>query len=115
MAVSVENGDLYFSALLHHEAWVEADAGTKQRALHTAEQHLYRLYRTYNPDTRPLPDEAVYEQALWLLRMDDATRRAEMGVRSMSASGVSVSAERPDSIAPQAVLILGRRMGRSVR
>ncbi|MFT4413193.1 hypothetical protein ACLM5H_04955 [Fredinandcohnia humi] len=116
MAVTVANADIYFNEnVLHNEEWVTADEATKQRALNNAKKQLYRIYKTYNEVSKPLPDEAIYLQALWLLRLDDAVRKAEQGVRSVSVSGITVTlARQADFIAPEVVLIVGRRVGRTV-
>lgn len=116
MAISVANADAYFmSKVLHKEEWTQADEQTRQVALNNAQMNLLRIYKQYNDTDRPLPDEAVFEQALWLLRIDDSIRKAEQGVQTVSVSGISVSVNRVDlSVAPQVRLILGRRVGRSV-
>jgi hypothetical protein len=116
MAVSVGGAENYFATkVLYFDEWAEADPAVKQRALNAASAQLYRLYKNYDPTTKPLVDDAVYEQALWMLRADDTIRKAEQGVRSVSVSGVSIYVDRVNlMVAPQAALILGRRIGRTV-
>lgn len=116
MAVDLATANAYFqNEVLHCQEWLEADDTTKQKALKNAENQLYRIYKNYNPDTKPLPDQAIFEQALWLLRIDDAIRRAEMGVTAISVGGVNVNVSRVDlSVAPEVYRIIGRRIGRSV-
>jgi len=116
MAVSLGNAETYFATkVLHNTEWVEADPVTKQMALSNAEVQLYRIYNNYDPNEKPLPDEAVFEQALWMLRIDDSIRKAEQGVKTVSVSGVAVVVEAVNlSVAPNAALILGRRIGRTV-
>lgn len=116
MAVSVGSAEVYFATkVLHNDEWVQADPAQKQRALNAATEQLYRVYKNYNATTKPLPDEAVYEQAIWLLRMDDSIRKAEQGVKQVSVGGIMVSVDNIDlKVAPQAAMILGRRMGRTV-
>jgi hypothetical protein len=116
MAVDLNRANDYFTnEVLHAEEWLEADTETRQKALKNAENQLYRLYKQYNPDTKPLPETAVFEQALWLLRIDDSIRKAEMGVTSVSVGGISINVSRVNlSVAPEVVNIIGRRIGRSV-
>ena len=117
MTVTIANAENYFlNFVLHNAEWVDADAGRKQRALNNAGNQLYRMYRySYNETTKPLPDEAVYEQALWLLRIDDSIRKAEQGVSSISVSGISIGVQKVNlSVAPEVINILGRRVGRTV-
>ena len=101
--------------MLHNAEWVGADQDRKQRALNNAGNQLYRIYRNSYDATKPLPDEAVYEQAIWLLRIDDSIRKAEQGVSSVSVSGISISVQKINlSVAPEVLSILGRRVGRTV-
>lgn len=115
MAVTLGDAEAYFAVnVLHNEEWTEADAARKQRALTNAKNILYRVYKNYNETTKPLPDAAVFEQALWLLRADEAIRRSEFGVNSVTVGGMQISIERINTtVAPQAALIIGRRVGRS--
>ena len=102
--------------MLHNTEWVDADQDRKQRALNNAGNQLYRMYRhSYNESTKPLPDEAVFEQALWLLRIDDSVRKSEQGVSSISVSGINISVQKVNlSVAPEVINILGRRVGRTI-
>lgn len=116
MAVDLNSANDYFAnEVLHADEWNEADTTTRQKALKNAENQLYRIYKNYNPDTKPLPEIAIYEQALWLLRIDDAIRRAELGVTSVSVGGINISVSRVNlAVSPEVVSIIGRRIGRSV-
>ena len=117
MAVAITDADSYFNDfVLHNAEWLEADSDRKQRALNNAGNQLYRIYRnTYNATDKPLPDEAVFEQAIWLLRIDDSIRKAEQGVASISVSGISISVQKINlSVAPEVLNILGRRVGRTI-
>ena len=117
MAITIANAENYFlNNVLHNTEWVEAEAGRKQRALKNAGNQLYRMYRnSYDETIKPLPDEAVYEQALWLLRIDDSIRKAEQGVSSISVSGINISVQKVNlSVAPEVLNILGRRVGRTI-
>lgn len=107
--------------ILHSESWDEADEKHRQKALNNAEQVLYRYFsRSYNLDdpTAWLPWKAVVEQAIWMLRMNDAVLQAEQGVMQVSADGVSVLTRgiAADSIAPEAKRIIaedGKAGGRT--
>ncbi|WP_050632340.1 hypothetical protein [Bacillus andreraoultii] len=111
MAVDIATADKYFSEqVLHNDAWVNADNDSKQRALNNAVNMLSRQYKN-----REIPDEAVFEQAIWLLKISEARKQAEQGVVSYSIDGISVSLSQIDrSISPNVIQILGRRVGRSV-
>ncbi|MBC9786307.1 hypothetical protein H1S01_17755 [Heliobacterium chlorum] len=88
------------------------DNTTRQRALHHAEVQLYRVFRNYRSDSRPLPEEAVFEQALWLLRMDETVRKSQQGITSVSVNGLGISMNPVSRISPEVIAILGRRVGR---
>jgi hypothetical protein len=114
MAYTVEDADVYFNEyVLHNDEWVNADYSLKQRAVNSAMKQLYRHYTSYNQETRPIPDEAVFEQALWVLRIDDSFRRAEMGVTAINVAGISINMANVNrSLSPQVIAILGRKVGR---
>jgi hypothetical protein len=111
MAVDLATADVYFSeSVLHNDAWVNADNDSKQRALNNASNILSRQYRN-----RTIPDEAVFEQAIWLLKISEARKQAEQGVTSYSVDGISVSLSQIDrTLAPTVIQIMGRRVGRSI-
>ncbi len=111
--VTVEDADTYFDTeVLWAEEWTQANATTKGKALTNAENQLYRHYTTYDitDEDEQIDSTAVYEQALWLLRLDDTIRKAEQGVKSVSVSGINVTIDKSASyIAPEVVKMLGRR------
>lgn len=117
ITVNVDGAEDYFgSEVLWADEWSNADYTSKEKALTNAENQLYRFYRTYNVSdpNNQIDKKAVYEQALWLLRLDDTIRKAEQGVRSVSVSGISINLDKAATyIAPEAVRIIGRRVGRS--
>jgi hypothetical protein len=110
MAVDIATADVYFSEnVLHNDAWVNADNDSKQRALNNASNVLSRIYKN-----RSIPEEAVFEQALWLMKITEARKQAEIGVTSYSVDGITVQLSQIDrTIAPSVLQILGRRVGRS--
>lgn len=117
MAVSVANADTYFqNEVLLNDAWVNATAPQKQRALKNAENMLYRFYRQYVPVDKPVPDNAVYEQAYFLLLVDETVQKSALGVKQVSVSGLSISVDAPSyPISPEVKMIMGGgvRTGRS--
>ncbi|MTV51052.1 hypothetical protein GJ688_19325 [Heliobacillus mobilis] len=111
--VDLNRANTYFANhVLHNEEWLITDDLTRQRALLSAETQLYRVFRNYQPEKRHLPEEAVFEQALWLLRMDESVRKSEQGVKAVSVSGLSITMEGIRRISPEVIAILGRRVGR---
>ncbi|MCS0827388.1 hypothetical protein NX029_26090 [Cytobacillus firmus] len=105
----------YFeNEVLHNQAWTSAEEAARNRALKNAENELYNNFRQYKPSVKPLPNKAIFEQALWLLRKDDTILRAEQGVTNVNLSGavqMSISGNTP-KIAPTVIKMLGRRRGR---
>lgn len=110
MAVDIATADEYFTeSVVNNEAWINSDNDSKQRALNNAQNMLSRMYKN-----RIIPDEAVFEQAIWLLKISEARKQAEEGVVSYTIDGISVELSQIDrSIAPTVIQILGRRVGRS--
>lgn len=117
MAVTVADADTYFhTQVLHNTDWTAADPDTKQRALNNAKNQVYRLYRNLKEEGNPAPDAAIFEQALWLLRLDDALLKAPAGLQSVTVSGVFVQVQNLGRyICPEAQMLLGRRVGRFAR
>lgn len=100
--------------VLHNQAWLEASEAVRKRALKNAENELYQVFKRYNKETKPVPNVAIFEQAMWLLRKDETILRAEQGVTNVNLSGaiqMSVSG-KTSRIAPSVTQLLGRRVGR---
>lgn len=110
MSVDLQKAERYFAeSVFHNDVWMNADDESKQRALNNALNMLSRHYRN-----RSIPDEAIYEQALWLMKLSEARKQAEQGVVSYSVDGISVSLSQVDRTIAQSVLqIMGRRIGTS--
>lgn len=110
-----EDAILYFeNEVLHNTAWVDAEEAMRKRALKNAENELYENFKQYKSTTKPLPNKAIFEQALWLLRKDDTILKAEQGVTNVNLSGavqMSISGNTP-KISPIVIKMLGRRKGR---
>lgn len=111
MAVELSKANEYFETyVIDNSMWTKSDEATKNRALANAERMIVRHYRKVQ-----IPDEAVYEQALWLLKVSEARKQAEQGITSYSIDGISVTLSQVDrSFSPSVISILGRRVGRSV-
>lgn len=111
MAVDLTMANTYFETfVIDNSMWTNADEATKRRAIANATRMLERHYRNI-----VIPDEAIYEQALWVLKVSEARKQAEQGVASYSIDGISVTLSQVDrSFSPAVISILGRRIGRSV-
>lgn len=122
MAVSLANADTYFqNEVLLNDAWINASTQVKQRALKNAENMLYRFYLAFDVTTNPVPEKAVFEQAYFLLLVDETIQKSALGVKQVSVSGLSISVDAPFyPIAPETKMIMaqngagGVRLGRSV-
>lgn len=110
MEIEVLDADTYFNEnVVNADEWQSADDAKKRRALNNAINVLSRQY-----PTRTIPVEAAYEQALWILRVDDSVRRTEQGATTINVDGITVSyAQINRSIAPEVISILGRKVGQS--
>jgi|SRR5699024_1058931 len=108
MAVDLQAADIYFSeSVLHNDVWISADNDSKQRALNNASNILTRHYRN-----RKIPEEAVFEQALWLMKISEARKQAEQGVTSYMVDGIQIAISQVDrTISPNVLSIMGRRVG----
>ena len=96
--VTITDAQAYFDTyVLHSEPWDEADDIRKTKALNQAEKDLYEYFTDYdiNDPEKQLPNEAIFEQALWLLRIDDAIQKAEMGVKNVNVEGISITVNSP--------------------
>ncbi|UKL30007.1 hypothetical protein [Bacillus phage PK2] len=115
--VSIQNADTYFQTeVLLNDAWVNADQDMKSRALKNAENMIYRYFKRFNKETKPVPDVAVFEQAYFILLIDETIQKSALGVKQVSVSGISISVDAPQyPISPEVRMILGGnvRVGRS--
>jgi hypothetical protein len=109
MTISVINADTYFqNEVLHNQLWLDASVDQKTRALKNAENMLYRYFRGYDPTTKPMDEKAVYEQAYFLLMVDETIQKAALGVKQVSVSGLSISVQAPHyPISPEVKMIVG--------
>ena len=114
MAVSIENANDYFeNEVLLNDAWVSADNPTRTRALKNAENSLYRFYSNhFNITEKPIPDTAIYEQAYFLLLVDETIQKSALGVKQISISGISISVDAPSyPISPNTKMIIQAETG----
>jgi hypothetical protein len=122
MAVPVTTADAYFqNEVLLNDAWVNASVEMRQRALKNAENMLYRFYRAFDAETKPVPEVAIYEQAYFLLLVDETIQKSALGVKQVSVSGLSISVDAPSyPISPEVKMLMvkhgagGVKLGRSV-
>ena len=88
---NLAEANIYFDTYVaHNQPWTMADDEKKQRSLNQAESMLYLEYAAqYDPENQPLPDRAIYEQALWILRQDDVIMAQDFNVigRGLDLSG----------------------------
>lgn len=113
MAVSINDANNYFETeVLLNDAWVSADESMKARALKNAENTLYRFYSAHFNSENPLPEKAVYEQAYWLLLIDETIQKSALGVKQISISGISISVNAPQyPISPNTKMIIQAETG----
>jgi hypothetical protein len=118
MAITVENADAYFqNEVFLNDAWVNADTASKQRALKNAENMLYRFYKALDPVDKPVPDKAVYEQAYFIMLIDETIQKSALGVRQVSVSGIAISLDtygkttRGLPISPEAQAVVSQEAG----
>jgi hypothetical protein len=122
MAITLIDADAYFqNEVLLNQLWLDATTEMKQRALKNAENMLYRFYGQFDPISKPVPDKAVFEQAYFLLLVDETIQKASLGVKQVSVSGLSISVDAPSyPISPEVKMIMkkegagGVRLGRSL-
>lgn len=107
--------DYFENEVLHNTAWIEADESSRKRAIKSAENELYNEFPRYDREKRPMPEKAVFEQALWLLRKDDSILKAEQGVTNINLTGEFSMGlgGKVAKISPNAVrFIRSRKVGR---
>lgn len=111
MVVDIVAADAYFDEfVLNNEVWKAADEDVRKRALNNAFRILSRQY-----PRREIPVEAVFEQAVWIMKITEARKQSAQGVVAYSIDGISVTLSQVDrSISPEVFSILGRRVGQSL-
>lgn len=114
MAVTVAEADIYFrDNVIDDKAWQNAYEPIKDKVLNASQNILYREYPQYDRVDNPIPDEAIYEQAIWMLSKPEYTKKADYGVNSAGADGVFYTMKPSKRISPEVRRMLGRKIGRS--
>lgn len=113
--VTIQNADLYFQTeVFLNDAWVNADEKGKSRALKNAENMLYRFYPQFDTQLKPVPEVAVFEQAYFLMLIDETIQKSALGVKQVSISGLSISVDAPSyPLSPEVKLIMQQHQGRT--
>src|SRR5690606_42159920 len=102
---TIADANTYFDTyVVHNEPWTRADDNKKQRALNEAEVDLIEAYRQFYEDSSDLPDEAIYQQALWIRRQNETIMSQDFNVIGTSVSGISVQmiGRKYDNMSPDA-------------
>ena len=115
--VDIQTADLYFQTeVFLNDAWVNATDEQKGRALKNAENQLYRYFPEFNPTLNPMPDQAVFEQAYFLMLIDETIQKSALGVKQVSVGGVSISVNSTTyPLSPEVSLIIKQHTGTPVR
>lgn len=115
--VDIQTADLYFQTeVFLNDAWVNASDEQKGRALKNAENQLYRYYPRFNQTLEPLPEIAVFEQAYFIMLVDETIQKSALGVKQVSVSGISISVNAPAyPISPEVNLIIKNLVGGNAR
>lgn len=109
MDMNIKNADLYFNTKLYADSWFELDEKTKNAALTTAANEIFKLpfigEKVYLTQETPFPrfvegvridmpkdvTFAIFEQAYALLKAGEEQTQIPEGVQSMSLGGASIS------------------------
>lgn len=108
MATIADANSYFDTYVVHNESWVRSDDEKKQRALNEAEVDLLEAFGQYYEASSDLPDEAIYQQALWILRQNETIMSQDFNVIGTSVSGISVQmlGRKYDKISPDAQAII---------
>lgn len=90
-----------FLNVLQSKVWDMADFITRRKAINTAERTLKRVLPEIYPKDEAIDMEHLAEQSIWIMKIDDSLQRSELGVKSITLDGISISMDQKDrSIAP---------------
>lgn len=81
------------------KCWDLANDVQRQKAVNNS----IRILQAYLPDiySDDIPIDHLAEQVIWYMKIDDTFQRSELGAKSMSVDGFSISVDSKDrSIAP---------------
>lgn len=88
MAMELATAESYFQTRLHSAAWSQATEANRLAALTTAENQIRALPISAYADQGRVT-KAICEQALFLLRMDQAEMREDLQARGVASVGIS--------------------------
>lgn len=87
--------------ILQSKVWDMSTEVYQRKAVNTAIRSLHRLLPRIYPADEEIPVEHVAEQVVWLMKIDDTFQRAELGAKSITIDGISISfTDKDRSIAP---------------
>lgn len=99
-------------SIFHSQNFDKLEDLQKQKAVKNAESLLYLMYKSYNPDDKPLPISAIAYQTIWIAGKNSAILQAEMGIASQSIEGMTQTFQQMDrTVAPEVKRILKKRVG----
>lgn len=98
---------------IFHSSGFDALTVEKQNiAVKNAEDILYTMFKTYKPETNPLPVSAIAYQTLWIIAKDSTMQKVDMGLTSQMIDGMSQSFTQADrTLAPEVKQILRKKVG----
>ena len=92
--MDLADANAYFETRLHSEAWEQASPSDKAKALATAERHIGTL-QLHELTPGSVRNEAIYEQAIWLLAATDYHRKLEADLaRGLVSRSVGSASEQ---------------------
>ena len=92
--MDIATADAYFETRLHSEAWEQASTSDKAKALATAEREIGTL-QLHELTPGAVRNEAICEQAVWLLAATDYQRKLESDLaRGLVSRSVGSASEQ---------------------
>ena len=92
--MDIATADAYFETRLHSEAWEQASPSDKAKALATAERQIGTL-QLHELTPGSARNEAICEQAVWLLAASDYQRKLEADLaRGLVSRSVGSASEQ---------------------
>ena len=87
--------------------WDNADIKTRRKAVNRAELILRSVLGDIFGDG-PIPVEALGEQAMWVLKLDDTIERADFGMKNVWVDGTMITiSDKDNSVNPLVFRMLG--------
>jgi len=92
--MDIATAEAYFETRLHSEAWEQASTSDKTKALATAEKQIGTL-QLHELTPGAVRNEAICEQAVWLLAASDYHRKLEADLaRGLVSRSVGSASEQ---------------------